>query len=101
MNSPQQHVADAATSIAGKVTLGMTHGGAAVGVVGGLAWNELAVAVGIAVSVLGLFGNWLITWYWKARHYRLEAERLEWDQRRHERREAERRGFDFPDHVDE
>lgn len=82
MNNPQQHVAEAATTMAGKVTLGMTHGGAAVSIAGGLTWNELAIAVGIAVSVLGLLGNWLIAWYWKSRHYRLEAERHEWDRRK-------------------
>lgn len=98
MNSPQQHVAEAAAStVGGKVTFGMTHGGAAIGIYGGLTLNELAVVVGIVVSIAGLLGNLAITWHWKARHYRLEAERLEWDQRRHERREAERRGQGFDD----
>lgn len=97
MSTTQHNAVDAATTMIGKVTTGMTHGGAAVSVLGGLTWNEAAVVVGIAVSVLGLFGNWLITWYWKSRHYRLEAERLEWDKRRHDRSESERRGQGFSD----
>ena len=88
MSNPQHQVVD-------KVTTGMTHGGAVVSVLGGITWNEAAVVVGIAVSVLGLFGNWLITWYWKSRHYRLETKRLAWDRRRYDRRDSERSGQGF------
>jgi len=102
MNTPQQSVAEAAASTLGwKITIGMTHGGAAVSVVGGLTLNELAMAVGIAVSVVGLVGNLAITWHWKARHYRLEKDRLEWDQRRRDRWDAERHAKEFAETVDE
>lgn len=77
-----QQVADGAGSTAMKVTAAMTQGGAGVAVVGGLTLSELAIVVGIAVSVLGLLGNWVIAWYWKAKRHELEVQRLEWDRRR-------------------
>lgn len=96
MNTPQQQVAEAAAStLGGKITFGMTQGGAALSVIGGLTLNEWAAAVGMVVAVAGLVGNFIITNYWKRKHYRLERERLEWDQRRHERRQHERRGEEF------
>lgn len=98
MNSPQQQVAEAAANtLGGKITFAMTQGGGLMAVIGGFSMNDLAAAIGSIVCVVGLFGNFTITWYWKRKHYRLEQERLEWDQRRHERREAERRGQDFCD----
>jgi hypothetical protein len=98
MSSVHSHnvVADAAaTTLGGKLTAAMTHGGAAVSVAGGLTLNEWAIVVGIAVSIVGLIGNMLITWHWKRQHHNLERERHEWDKRRHERREGERRGRSF------
>lgn len=81
MNTPHQHAAEVAMTFGAKATSGMTHGGAAVAVVGGMTLNEIAIVVGIVVSVLGLFGNWCINWYWKQQEHRLARERHEWDRR--------------------
>lgn len=75
--SASEHLSEAALAAGAKATAGMTHGGATLTIFGGLTLNELAVVVGIVVSVAGLIGNWVITWHWKRAHYQLERERME------------------------
>ncbi|MDX9742094.1 MAG: HP1 family phage holin [Gammaproteobacteria bacterium] len=84
MNSTHQQAAEAATGgamAAGKITMGMTQGGAATMMLGGLTLNEAAIIAGVVISVVGLAANILISWYWQAKRYRLEEARLKREQR--------------------
>ncbi len=65
---------------AGKITMGMTQGGAATMMLGGLTLNEAAIIAGVVISVVGLAANILISWYWQAKRYRLEEARLKREQ---------------------
>lgn len=77
----EQPASETALAIGAKVTTAMTQGGAGVAIIGGLTFNELAIAVGIAVSVLSMLGNWAINWYWRSQEHRLKVERFEWDRK--------------------
>lgn len=83
---------EAALATSAKITAGMTQGGAATAVVGGAAppitiWgvtlNDIAMIVGIVISVIGLCANLAINWYWKSKDHRLKSERFsaDWDER--------------------
>ncbi|MDY0071813.1 MAG: HP1 family phage holin [Thauera sp.] len=75
--SAADHIPDAALAVGAKTTSGMTYGGSAVAVWGGLTMNELGIIIGIVSSVAGLIGGLCIQWYWKRRHYLLAREKLE------------------------
>ncbi|NML24343.1 phage holin family protein [Zoogloea dura] len=79
--SASHQVTDGTLAAGERVTTFMTQGGAAVTIIGGLTVQEWAMAIGVFVSIIGLLGNWAISWYWKSKHYQLELERAEWDRR--------------------
>ncbi len=77
----EQPASETALAVGAKVTTAMTQGGAGVAIIGGLTFNEMAIVVGIVVSVLSMAGNWAINWYWQSREHRLKVERFEWERR--------------------
>lgn len=81
MSDAHVHVADAALAMGAKTTATLTHGGAAAAMWGGYTANEVAMAIGIAASLIGLVGNLVINWYWKSKAYQLKVDRLEHDRR--------------------
>lgn len=60
-----------------KTTAAMTHGGAMTTILGGLTLQEWAIIGGFGVSVLGLIGGWVISWYWKSKEHALLREQIE------------------------
>lgn len=58
-----------------RTTQAMTYGGAATSVFSGITLNDVGVIVGIAVAVVGLFGNWAIQIYFKREELKLAKAR--------------------------